>query len=237
MEENQRRKNNWPLVALVVALGVGVIGGAFAYFTSTDTFENVFSTQPYKVAVTETFESPDNWTPGTTTDKTVVATNTGDVPVAVRVSYTEAWTDASNQTLPLKDGNNNAAAIINHPTNFTTNWEKSTEGGKDYYYYKTALQKNASTTTFLDSVTFNSAVAIGTEASCEFTLNDGTKIAADGEVPTGKHIVSKTCTTQTTGYGGGTYKLTITVETVQADQYRTAWNTNVAITNGQTANP
>ena len=41
-----------------------------------------------------------------------------------------------------------------------------------------------------------------------------------------------TCTTTASGYAGGTYTLTFKVETVQFDQYKTAFGTNVTISSG-----
>ena len=209
-------KNKKSLVALVFVAILGIVGGTIAYFTSTDTFENVFGTKSYSMEVVETFESPDDWTPGTTTNKTVIATNKGDVDAAVRISYTESWTDANGDPLPLTDNATptpNRAAIINFASDYTTKWTKSTEGGKDYYYYKTKLAKNASTSSLIQSVTFNPAVTISTTDNCVTNATTHTK----------------TCTTTTDGYAGGTYTLTIKVETVQYDQYQTAWGTSVTI--------
>ena len=206
-------KNNKSLIALLVIAVLGLVGGTIAYFTTTSTFENLFKTSPYSMEVVETFESPSNWTPGTTTNKTIIATNKGDVEVAVRVSYTESWVDASNKPLPLKDLSGNFAAVINFASDLGTKWTKLTEGGVEYYYYNTKLGKNQSTSSFINSVTFNPNVAqLGVDNCVE---------------DTSKHTT--TCTTTTNGYGGGTYTLTVKVETVQFDSYKTAWNTNVNI--------
>ena len=204
------------LVALLAISILGVVGATMAYFTSTDTFENVFGTKSYSMEVVETFESPDDWVPGTTTSKTVVATNKGDVDAAVRISYTESWKDASGNQLPLTDSATptpNRAAVINFASDLDTKWTKSTEGGKDYYYYKTKLAKNASTSSLIESVTFNPNVTISTDNNCVTDTTAHTKI----------------CTATSNGYAGGTYTLTITVETVQFDQYATAWGTSVTI--------
>ena len=61
--KNRKKKS---IIALLVIALLGFIGGTFAYFTSSDTFSNIFSTKPYRMEVVETFESPNNWTPGTT---------------------------------------------------------------------------------------------------------------------------------------------------------------------------
>jgi len=210
MEE--KRRSNAPIIALVAVIALGIIGVTFAYFSSSDTFTNEFQTEPYVMEVVETFNSPTDWVPGTTTAKTVVATNKGDVDAAVRVWMEESWVDASNQSLPLQTGGQNAAIIDFHP-NYTSKWTEATESGTKYYYYKTKLTNNQSTETLIDSVTFNPNVTISTTDNC---VDDATN-----------H--TRTCTTSTTGYGGGKYTLIIHVETVQYDQYQTAWNTNVTI--------
>ena len=204
----EQKKNRKPLIAIALALLVGLVGGTIAYFTSEATFNNQFKTKPYSTEITETFVSPDNWTPGTTTDKTVIAKNTGDVDVAVRVSYTEEWKDASNNPLSLTtDGV--TAAVINFADDLDSKW---THDG-NYYYYKTKLTKNQSTTSFIQSVTFNEDVTLTANPACE-TNQAGNTV---------------TCSTQAGGYAGGTYTLTIKVETVQFDAYQEAWSTSVSI--------
>ena len=215
--QTQQKRNKKPILFGIMMILVGVaIGGTFAYFTSSDTFENTFSTKPYVMEVTEQFESPTDWTPGTTTNKTVIATNKGDVDAAVRVHYTEEWKDANNQTLPLTQtvsGNTIRAAIINFADDYNTKWTTSTEDGVTYYYYKTKISKNQSTSSLLKSVQFNPDIPITTTDNC---VDDAT-------------AHTRTCTTTTSGYAGGTYKLTVYVETVQHDQYKNAWGTNVTI--------
>lgn len=210
---DKKKTNKKPLVALLLIAIIGVVGGTFAYFTSTDTFTNLFATKPYIMEVVETFTSPDNWTPGTTTPKTVVATNKGDVDAAVRVSLSEGWVDSNGSTLSLTDSANRSAAIINFASDLSTAWTKITENGTDYYYYNTKLSKGESSSSLIDSVTFNPKVTIASTNECDTTTVAG----------------KQTCTTTTSGYAGGKYTLTITVETVQYDQYKTAWNTTADI--------
>ena len=40
------------------------VGGTLAYYTTSDTFTNVFNVSTYGVDVSEVFESPNNWQPG-----------------------------------------------------------------------------------------------------------------------------------------------------------------------------
>ena len=204
-------KNKKTLVALVLVAILGIVGVTIAYFTSEDTFTSIFSTKTYQIQTYDIFESPTNWLPGTTTDKQVYISNTGQVTAAARISFTESWKDANNQTLPLKDGNNNPAAVINFVDDYTDNWTKVTENGTDYYYYKLALKAGELSTPLIESVTFNPNVEIATSSNCE--TDSG----------------MTTCTTTASGYAGGTYTLTVKIETVQFDQYKTAWGTNVSI--------
>ena len=208
-------KKKKSLIALLLIAIIGVVGGTFAYFTSTDTFTNIFRTKAYHVEVKEVFTSPSDWTPGTETPKTVTATNKGDVDAAVRIWYEEEWRDSSNRTMDLTDSNQVRAALLNMPDDFASHWtsEHIESTNRTYYYYKTKLAKNASTSAFINSVTFNPAVEITTSHEC-----DSTSVAGE-----------ETCTTVTSGFGGGTYKLTIHVETAQYDQYQAIWGTTVSI--------
>ena len=206
MDNKNTKKDISSIVAIIIALLaiIAFMGGTFAYFTTTYDVPNEFKTKPYSTSVEETFVSPENWTPGTTTNKTIIATNEGDVDVAVRVSYTESWVSANNTTLPLTQ-NNNRVAIINFADDLASKW--TTEG--NYYYYYKKLTKNQSTSSFIKSVTFNSAVV--NSANC----------TTNGNV--------RTCTSSGAGYDGATYTLTIKIETVQFDAYQTIWGTEVVI--------
>ena len=42
--KQERKENKAPIIALLVIAIVGVVGGTFAYFTSTTEFENRFQT-------------------------------------------------------------------------------------------------------------------------------------------------------------------------------------------------
>ncbi len=199
-------KNKKSLIALLLVGLLGIVGGTIAYFTNTVPFENIFKTPKYETKATETFTSPENWLPGTTTDKDLIVTNSGDVEVGVRISYSENWKDKDNENLSLTLPNSeNRAAIINF-TN-TNDW-KLQDG---YYYYKDTLAKNESTNSFISGVTFNSLVGSSLESVCTTTVEDG--------------VTTKTCSSSS-DYEGASYTLTINVETIQADAVKTAWNYN-----------
>ena len=61
------KKKNSILVIILLVLVVGVVGLTLAYFSNTASVDNTFNTKKYGTTVDEVFESPDNWTPGTTT--------------------------------------------------------------------------------------------------------------------------------------------------------------------------
>ena len=153
--------------------------------------------------IKETFVAPTSWTPGTTTEKKVEVTNTGNIDMAVRAHYTEKWLSANGEELPLSDSNNNKAAIIN----FNDEWEKADDG---YYYYGTKQNMNAvkpeeTTSSFITGVTFNENI----ESSLKETISD------DGE--------TITYTSTGEGYDNATYTLTITIDTIQYDQANNIW--------------
>ena len=213
-------KNKRTLITLLVLVIVGVIGFTLAYFSDKINVNNIFKTKPYGTSITEVFESPDNWTPGTTTEKSVVATNTGQVDEAVRISYTEKWVAADGTELSgwvdengkltsheSEDESDERAALINFDNE--SDWTKV----GDYYYYNYKLAPTESTSSFIKSVTFNPIVQ--SSSDCPKTVTGGSQTI--------------TCTSTGKGYDEATYTLTFTIETVQYDQYKNAWGTEVSI--------
>ena len=188
----KKKKNLLILLLLFLSIGVTI-----AYLQSTDTFENIFNAGTYSVITHEEFTSPDNWAPGDTTPKTITTTNEGTIPVRVRVKLTETWTSSNDGNLPL-ESYGIKLAVINFDN--TEDWVKD----GDYYYYVGELNPNETTSSLIQSVTFN-PIYQG-DVTCT-TVNN-----------------VKTCESSSDGYSGGTYTLNITTETVQADAYQSVWN-------------
>jgi len=224
MENNrtENKRNNKPLLALALLAIVGIVGGTFAYFTSQAIFPNVFKTKPYSTELTEEFDAPEDWKPGEETSKKVYVTNKGDIDLAVRISYTEEWVGADGQTkldlIQTKDnGDQVRAAIINFPNQ--SDWISHEEtDGITYYYYKDAVGPNEQTSLFIDKVTFNKDVDI--DYVCETTTTTNEE---------GKTVNTQKCHSSDTTYAGATYTLTIKIETVQYDAYKSYWGTNMNI--------
>ena len=155
-------KKNKSLLIILLVLCIGLVGLTIAYFSNSTSIENEFSTNPYGTTIEEIFTSPDNWLPGTTTDKTITVTNSGLVDEAVRISYAEKWVAKdgtilsglidSNGNLTNNTENSEHAAIINFSDN--DDWTYS----NGYYYYNFRLAPNETTSSLIDSVTFNSKV-------------------------------------------------------------------------------
>lgn len=216
-------KNKKPIIALGALAVVGLIAGTIAYFTSEATFDNVFTTAVYKTKSEEVFNSPDNWTPGQEVEKTVVTENQGTIPVAVRVKFEETWKNESGQIIDPSVITSLEAELPNEPKKVaiinyanTSDWQY--DAATKYYYFKRALapaSTNGSTQIYdytntpISSVTLNADVPV--QSSCTESSNQGT------------HTTTKTCTTAVKNLGKATYTLTITVETVQYDQYKQVW--------------
>jgi len=215
-------KEKKTIIILILVLAVGIVGLTIAYFSNSSTVNNVFTTQPYGTTVTETFTSPSNWLPGSEVEKLVIATNTGNVDEAVRISLSENWTTAHNNTLNgwiTENGNKSSHLPENEPSNdervaiinFDNNedWEYS----NGYYYYKYKLSPNESTSSLIKSVTFNAKTKL--DDTCVET-----------PTATGRTI---TCDSSGDDYDNATYTLTFNIETVQYNKYKEAWNTNYNI--------
>lgn len=203
INENKTKDNRKKLLIVGGISLFTILGGTLAYFTTSSSLTNIFNTAKYETQIVEEFTSPDNWTPGTTTEKTVKVTNRGSIDMALRASYTEKWVNANGEELPLNDLENNIAAIIN----FDSSWTKNDDG---YYYYGskeelTKLIPEQTSSSFITGVTFNENI--------KATLN--TDVSEDGK--------TITITSTGDGYDDAVYTLSIKIDTIQYDQAHNVW--------------
>lgn len=86
-------KNKKKIALGAAALAVVMVAaGTFAWFTTTDKVENIFGMDNFDVTITEDFDKPDvPLVPGTDVTKQVGVTNSGNVPVVVRVKLRRPW--------------------------------------------------------------------------------------------------------------------------------------------------
>jgi len=174
----------------------------------------------------EDFVAPNNWLPGDVTDKTITATNTGNVDEAVRISFTENWKTKNNGTLNgwiHPDGTKSTHSTETELSTdervakikFVNPSEWTYENG--YYYYNYKLAPNETTSSLIESVEFNAKTKL--DDTCDTTIDGNKKII--------------TCNSSGDDYDDAKYTLTFTVETVQYDKYADAWNlpqnTSIAI--------
>ena len=150
-------KNKKALVGIIALAMVAMIGGTFAYFRMTWTKDNEFSVANYNTTVTETFNSPSDWTPCKETPKVLNVSNNGNVPIAARIKIVEQRWDKLDETrqtvvgtLPLTANNEDMAilGLVN-----TSDWVLDTTDG--YYYYQSDIVENGSSSNFIEKVTFN----------------------------------------------------------------------------------
>ena len=200
MKKTENNKKIFVVTCLSLAT---VLGGTLAYFNTNSSIVNTFKTALYQNEIIETFTSPITWTPGTTTEKTVKVTNTGNTDMALRATFTEKWVNAKGEELSLTDEDNNIAAIID----FNESWHQAEDG---YYYYGskdnlTKLMPDDTSLSFINSVTFNENI----KANLKET------ISADGQTITYE--------SDGNGYDNAQYTLTLKLETVQYDQAENIW--------------
>ncbi len=198
-EKNKKKKR---VLAIIGFSALTVLGSTLAYFTTSKSFVNDFKTGKYDHEIIETFTSPSNWIPGETIEKNVKVTNNGTIDMALRASYTESWVSKNNESLPLKQKDNNVAII-----NFDNSWTKAEDG---YYYYgtkdnMTKLTPNETSSSFITGVTFNE--------NTEFSLKE--TVSEDGK--------TVTFTSSGNGYDDATYTLTIKIDTIQYNEAKDIW--------------
>ena len=176
-------KMNKKAAALGGLAAVAVVGGTWAYFNQTAAITNPFSTGSYGGSIVESFNPSegDNWQPGATVDKEVVAENTGNSPLLVRVKMAETWSrNGMAGTMPNitsadgdaflnvsqadpNDGETATDDTVVHK-NLADNdaWEKADDG---YWYYRGQLAPGATTESLLESVTLDKETDMGLYAT------------------------------------------------------------------------
>lgn len=156
------------IIGLCIAgvLAVGSIGGSLAWFTSSDSVTNLFSTASTDnpsnpnsgIKINEKFnkEEADNTLPGDNVTKQVNVTNTATYDQLIRVKIKKVWKDAKgvpNNNLDTKN------IILNFEKNLTDSKDpkegKWIEGSDGYYYYNGIVNPKGQTANLLESVTLS----------------------------------------------------------------------------------
>lgn len=167
-------------------LGIGaatLVGASFAYYTQSDSIDNVFRTAKYDTVVTEDFNPKDgkDWLPGEEVNKDVIVTNEGDRAIAVRVKFEDIWeregenqpfhvataseafqyeqVDAADGLTSYPDARDKSVVIKTFAEESSGKWSEIQEDG--WYYYLTTLEAGESTGVFLDKVQLDPNVDLG----------------------------------------------------------------------------
>lgn len=194
-------KNKKNLIVIFIALIM--IVSTIAFFANDSRINNDFDTGSFGTTFIETFSSPNDWVPGTTTPTNFVVKNSSQTPIVIRMSYTEKWVDDDDNEIDnVKDGI--SAGVVN----FANQSDWINEG--NYYYYKHKLLYNQEASNPIESVTYNSDV-------------NGDYVCVS------QNLIYDVCTSGIGEYNGATYYLDVKFETIQYRGYQNAWNTQVEI--------
>lgn len=225
-------KKSAPAIALVLVLLVTVIGGTFAYFSQTDTAENYISVKDYNSQLVENFDPPpDGMTPEVEITKEVGVTNTGEIPMLVRITYTEFWDAVENAGLVLEeatagvyDGDTEADSVVRKYAG--TGW---TYGDDGYYYYMSILDPAASTGSWITGIELKDSAVVTTtlyditiwdDSAAAFVTTTGlTEVQKDdyiAAITAPDYLSSVITNTTTVNTEGNDYMLQMTTETIQA---------------------
>ncbi|MGG7155092.1 SipW-dependent biofilm matrix protein BsaA [Clostridium perfringens] len=156
------------IIGLCIAgvLAVGSIGGSLAWFTSSDSVTNPFSTASTDnpsdpnsgIKIHEDFnkEDADNTLPGDTLTKQVNVINKATYDQLIRVKIKKVWKDAKGEEKSDLDTKN---IILNFEKNLTDSNKpeegKWIEGSDGYYYYNGIVNPDGQTANLLESVTLS----------------------------------------------------------------------------------
>jgi len=156
------------IIGLCIAgvLAVGSIGGSLAWFTSSDSVTNPFSTASTDnpsdpnsgIKIHEDFnkEDADNTLPGDTVTKQVNVINKATYDQLIRVKIKKVWKDAKGEEKPDLDTKN---INLNFGENLADSKDpkegKWIEGSDGYYYYNGIVNPKGQTANLLESVTLS----------------------------------------------------------------------------------
>lgn len=201
------------IAALAGVAAVLTIGGSLAYFNQTMQVENNFDTAKFGSTMVEDFKPSEgkDWQPGVEVNKDVVVTNTGDVPVVVRVKMDEKWMRGNDAFKTIaaddengkkivevqqgegreedaKDGLTDPDKTVVHKTLNTDDWKLADDG---WYYYVSNVPaagetEGANTTAkFLDAVKLADDADMGKFVKTKYYWlegeNDWTQFPIDSE--------------------------------------------------------
>lgn len=171
-------KMNKKAAALGGLAALVAVGGTWAYFNQTAAITNPFHTEGgYETSIIEHFNPSDgeDWKPGVTVNKEVIASNTGDADVLVRVTMDEVWSRGEDDLKVLTSRNGEVftkveqadaedglveqdKTVVGKELN-NTDWTFNPVDG--YWYYNTRLAAKTDSESLLKSVTLANDLDMG----------------------------------------------------------------------------
>lgn len=175
--KTHKRRIFFPIFGIAVAI---LVGGTFAVNHDFSIFENQFQLATDTAEFVDTFDSPDEWTPCEETPKTAIATNKNDTPRYVRMKIDDYWrlknsqiSDDDHTTSELdKTWTDDQSRVHSYAEINFQNEEDWAHAQDGWYYFRNPIAKDESTSSLLESVTFN----------CEVNLSGEVVYSADGKV-------------------------------------------------------
>lgn len=170
------------LALMLCMVAILAIGGTLAYFTDTDTADNVFTVGNVSIDLTEPkwdatgSEEAKEVYPGEALAKDPTVTNDGKNPCFVRLSVT-GWDALINAGLSVNNITYRTDSVDNK---LGDNWVLHTDG---YFYYTEVLAVGATTDALFDQIVIPTDVTNG-DGTTEYTIDvDAYAVQAQGAKP------------------------------------------------------
>ncbi|MEG2543512.1 MAG: BsaA family SipW-dependent biofilm matrix protein [Longicatena sp.] len=183
-----KKQNKVSIIALSALLGIGLVAGSLAYFSTSSSFDNIFTVGKPSGGIVETFDNPskEQVARGGEFKKSAQAINTGETPLLARAKITAVWKKADGSVITSKLGTEDAAKLMfgntaptatadfskNLYTSFANDvtateqaatasapWFYSTDG---YFYLKTKVEKGTSSAALLKAINVSTNIANAT---------------------------------------------------------------------------
>lgn len=173
-------KNKKPIIFLVLLLLIGIVGGTYAYYSYSKSFDNKFEVGNFNVVIEEEYTET-TITDNSNISKIVSISNKENTDAVIRISFNEYLEEPLSADVG-GDANETNYAIANNlycndiAENFisTKTWTEEFENNFTYkdgwYYYNKLLPANESIT-IMESITINqNCIGLYTKYNLDFNL-------------------------------------------------------------------
>ena len=190
------KKRSLSVIAGILSLVL--IGGAWAYYSSSGTLDNKLSTKmPGGEQLVEEFTPDNDWNPGEEVKKVASVENSGTMPLVVRVKLAEEWivvggAKVTNNSLAggvaadqvsfvagtgqlvATDGFTvGDGSVVTKTLGTSSKWVYCDDDG--YWYYSDILEEGDATDNFLESITLNAATDMGVKGTAMYYTTKATR--------------------------------------------------------------